>query len=299
MFLRSLPRSFSVEHEIRPPVYTDHFLFSENLTGPYECPEHPSGIGLLITGKGNCGYYVNGINNQVNENKICFINRGSRLAIRITEKESAPALLFFHSVLPDLVQHSLIYEDEVLLGKPFNNLPYDFSYLERIHTDQSLHQTISSLIELGDSCSSFASLKADITIRTLFEDLLKKNQDAYKLSQNLQAVKAFTRLEIFKRISMAEDWMEENYHNDITLEDIAGLATMNSRHFLRMFKQVYQITPHQYLMDFRLKKARHLLESTQLSINDICLSTGLESVFSFSILFKNRFGLAPSHFRKG
>jgi len=242
---------------------------------------------------------VNGINNQVNENKICFINRGSRLAIRITEKESAPALLFFHSVLPDLVQHSLIYEDEVLLGKPFNNLPYDFSYLERIHTDQSLHQTISSLIELGDSCSSFASLKADITIRTLFEDLLKKNQDAYKLSQNLQAVKAFTRLEIFKRISMAEDWMEENYHNDITLEDIAGLATMNSRHFLRMFKQVYQITPHQYLMDFRLKKARHLLESTQLSINDICLSTGLESVFSFSILFKNRFGLAPSHFRKG
>jgi len=299
MYVRSLPKSFNLENEITPPVYTDHFLFSENLRQPYECPEHPSGIGLLITGKGNCNYYVNGTKNQVDQNKIFFVNRGSQLAVRITEKESAPALLFFHSRLPDLVQHSLNYGEEVLLEKPFDNLPYDFSYLERIHVDENLYQTILSLIELGSSCSSFASLKADIVIRNLFEELLKENQDAYKRSQNIQAIKASTRLEIFKRVSLAKDWMEENYNADITLEDMASLATMNSQHFLRMFRQVYHITPHQYLIALKLKRAKHLLESTQLTINDICLSIGFESVFSFSILFKDRFGLAPSHFRKG
>jgi AraC family transcriptional regulator len=177
-------------------------------------------------------------------------------------------------------------------------LPYDFSFLERIHADENLHQTILSLIELGGSCSSFASLRADMIIRNLFEDLLKQNQDAYNCSQNIQAVKASTRLEIFKRVASAKDWMEENYNADITLEDIASIAMMNSQHFLRMFKQVYLITPHQYLIELKLKKAKELLEATQMAINQICHTIGFESVFSFSVLFKNRFGIAPSYFRK-
>lgn len=298
MLVRPLPQSFNFDNGIMPPVYVDHFLFAENLSQPYECPEHPSGLGLLITGKGNCNYYVNGTKNQVDKSKVFFINRGSNLAVRTTRNESAPALLFFNSRLPDLVQHSLNFGDEVMLERPFDNLPYDFSYLERIHADENLHQTILSLIELGSSCSSFASLKADIIIRSLFEDLLKRNQDAYKRSQNIQAIKASTRLEIFKRIASAKDWMEENYHIDITLEDIASVAAMNSQHFLRMFKQVYFITPHQYLIELKLNKAKELLEATRMAINDICRAIGFESVFSFSVLFKNRFGIAPSYFRK-
>ncbi|HWZ03856.1 MAG TPA: AraC family transcriptional regulator [Mucilaginibacter sp.] len=299
MLVRPLPPSFNFNNGILPPVYGDHFLFAENLSKPYECAEHPSGIGLLMTGKGKCNYYVNGAKNQVDSNKVFFINRGSALAVRTTEVESTPVLLFFNSRLPDLVLYSLEFGDEVMLEKPFDNLPYDFSYLERIHTDDNLHQTILSLIELGTSCSSFASLQADMTIRNLFEELLMKNQDAYKRSQNIQAVKASTRLEIFKRVASAKDWMEQNYQTDITLEDISSKAAMNSQHFLRMFKQVYMITPHQYLIDLKLKKAKELLETTQLPINDVCQTIGFESVFSFSVLFKNRFGTAPSYFRKG
>jgi len=152
---------------------------------------------------------------------------------------------------------------------------------------------------LGASCSSFASLQADMMIRNLFEELLMKNQDAYKRSQNIQAVKASTRLEIFKRVASAKDWMEQNYQTDISLEDISSIAMMNSQHFLRMFKQVYMITPHQYLIDLKLKKAKALLETTQMPINHVCQTIGFESVFSFSVLFKNRFGIAPSYFRKG
>jgi AraC family transcriptional regulator len=298
MQLQSLIRSFNSPNEFMPPVYSDHFLFSENLDHPYECPERISGIGLLITAKGKCNYFVNGSKNQVDSSHVCFINRGSQLAIRITENESAPALLFFNSSLPDLVQHSLNYGDEDLLDQEFHDLPYDFSYLERIHEDQQLHQTILSLITLGTSCSSFAALKADMIIRNLFEELLIKNRDAYKCSQNIQAIKASTRLEIFKRVSRAKDWMEQHYNSDISLEDIAAVATMNSQHFLRMFKQAYHITPHRYLIELKLKNAKDLLETTVSPIIDICHTIGFESVFSFSILFKGRFGLAPSHFRQ-
>ena len=298
MFVLPLPRSFDADAAITPPDYSDHYLFFELLKRPYETPERPANIGVLISAKGSCGYYVNGAKNPVHGDQVFFINRGSSLAIRNTETETAPVLLFFHSRLPDLVQYSLFYGGDVLLEKPFDSLPFDFSWLERIHADAQLHHAVFSLIEIGGGCSSFAALHADMIIRKLFEDLLLKNQDAYKLSQNVQAVKASTRLEIFRRISTARDWMDAHYSDDITLEDIGAVAAMNSQHFLRMFKQVYSITPHQYLIDVKLRKARELLESTGMTINEICQAIGFESVFSFSVLFKKRFGLPPGGFRK-
>lgn len=298
MFLQSLPTSFNVTNAPTPPVYSDHFLYSEQLQRPYECPERPSGMGLLITGKGNCDFYVNGIRNRVHQHTVLFVNRSSQLAIRILEKDAAPTLLFFKSRLPDLIQQSLIHGDDVPLDETVDTLPFDFSFLERMHHDPDLHQTISSLIALGSNCSSFASLKADIIIRNLFEDLLKENQDAFRLSKNIHAMKAATRLEIFKRVSLAKDWMEENFHSNITLEEIAALAAMNSQHFLRMFRQIYHITPHQYLIELKLKKAKHLLDTTQQTVTEICHAIGFESIFSFSVLFKKRFDFAPSHFRK-
>ena len=296
MFLQSLPASFNVTNEPTPPVYSDHFLFSEKLQRPYECPEYPSGMGLLITGEGNCDFYVNGIRNRVNQHKVLFVNRSSQLAIRISEKEAAPTLLFFNSRLPDLIQQSLLHEDDELSVEA-DTLPFDFSFLERMHHDPDLHQTISSLIALGNNCSSFASLKADIIIRNLFEDLLKENQDAFRLSKNIHAMKAATRLEIFKRVSQARDWMEENFHLNITLEEIASVAAMNSQHFLRMFRQIYHITPHQWLIELRLKKAKLLMGTTEQTVTEICHAIGFESIFSFSVLFKKRFGMAPSHIR--
>ena len=299
MIAQTLPKSFNPENEITPPVYTDHLLFAEELRRAYECAEYPAGIGVLGSMKGNCDYYVNGAKQPIDGTRTFFINRGSKLSVKCKGNGSAPVLLFFRTALPDLVQHSLNFGNEVLLDEPFDNLPYDFSYLERAHLDPRLRATISSLIELGSSCSAFASLSADILIRDLFEDLLKANREGYKRSQNIGAAKASTRLEIFRRVSHARDWMEANFRRDITLEDIAAEAAMNSQHFLRMFKQVYLITPHQYLIERKLKRARQLLESTELTINDICADIGFESVFSFSLLFKNRFGQPPSYLRRG
>jgi len=293
-----MPETFNFTGEITPPVYNDHFLFAEHLQRPYECPECPSNIGLLTAAGGSCDYFVNGAKHRLDRDQVFFISRGSTLAVRNRTKDGYPALLFFHSRLPDLVMFSLQYGGEVLLEKPFDTLPYDFSYLERTHADAGIFTTILQLIDLGAGSGSFAALQADMAIRRLFEDLVQKNQEAYKHSQNIQALKASTRLEIFKRISTAKDWMEAHYQDGPTLEAIAAIASMNSQHFLRMFKQVYSITPHQYLIDCKLKKARQLIENNDLTINDICQAIGFESAFSFSVLFKKRFGMPPSHFRK-
>jgi AraC family transcriptional regulator len=298
MYLQRLPKSFNLRHEITPPVYTDHFLFTEEAPPSYECAEFPAAIGLLVADGGVCQYSVNGTRHPVGEGQVFFVNRGSALQVRVLGRGVRPALLFFHSRLPDLVQFSLSYGAEVLLEKPFDSLPFDFTYLERMHSDVTLRQSVLSLIGLGESCSSFASLQADSQIRDLFEALLMQNQEAYKHSQNIQAVKASTRVEIFRRIAAARDWMEANFAGDSNLEKIATVAAMNSQHFLRMFKQVYAITPHQFLIDLKLQRAKELLGASDVTINEVCQVIGFDSSFSFSVLFKKRFGVSPSQFRK-
>ena len=113
MFLQRLPKSFNVRNEITPPVFTDHFLFTEEVKQPYECPELPAAIGLLVAAGGVCQYRVNGTRYPVDGGHVFFVNRGSPLHVRANEKGVRPALLFFHSRLPDLVQFSLSFGGEV------------------------------------------------------------------------------------------------------------------------------------------------------------------------------------------
>jgi transcriptional regulator GlxA family with amidase domain len=104
-------------------------------------------------------------------------------------------------------------------------------------------------------------------------------------------------VEIYKRLYIAKEWMEANYHQPITLNDIADEALLNSQHFLRLFSQLFKKTPHQFLIDLRLERAGNLLATTNASVSDICLSVGWESLASFSKLFKQKQGLTPTAFR--
>jgi AraC family transcriptional regulator len=116
------------------------------------------------------------------------------------------------------------------------------------------------------------------------------------LSKNLDVIKQSTRLEIFKRLALAKEWMEANCCSRISLQQMAVVANMNSQHFLRMFKQLFRITPHQYLMSCRLEKAKQLLQEKKMTVTEVCHATGFESIYSFSNLFRKRFGLPPSKF---
>lgn len=299
MQVSPLPTSFSGGSELLPPVYADHWLYFGRPEQAYIWPEHTAGIGLLLAAQGSCAYTINSMKNQVGEGQVFFVNRGSKLALSCAGKGNAPLMLFFDSRLPDLVQYSMQFGGEVLPDQPFDSLPFDFSYLERLHVNAELCETVLSLIPLGSDCSAFAALRADIIVRTLFEKLLRDNAEAYQRSHDIRAVKASTRVEVFKRVSLVREWMEQHFQQDVSLDDLAGIAAMNSQHFLRMFKQAFQVTPHQYLIELKLKEARLLLENTDCPIGEVCRLIGFESVFSFSVLFKKRFGMPPSQFRAG
>ena len=92
--------------------------------------------------------------------------------------------------------------------------------------------------------------------------------------------------------------MESQLEAPLDLKQISGEAWLSPHHFLRLFKQVYKETPHQYLTRRRIERARRLLLQTEMPVTDICYAVGFESLGSFSWLFRKRVGLSPDQYRK-
>ena len=89
----------------------------------------------------------------------------------------------------------------------------------------------------------------------------------------------------------------EKYHQErIELNDIAKAAFMSRFHYVRVFKQLYGVTPRNYLRDLRISKAKQLLKEGR-SITDTCFEVGYESLATFSTTFKKGTGYSPREFQ--
>jgi AraC-like DNA-binding protein len=102
--------------------------------------------------------------------------------------------------------------------------------------------------------------------------------------------------DIYQRIVAAKVYIDDNYQESIDLEQISKQAFLSRFHFHRLFKQVYKRTPHQYLTQKRLNKAKDLLTENK-AVGDVCNEVGFESIGSFSVLFKKEIGFAPQYYR--
>jgi AraC family transcriptional regulator len=116
-------------------------------------------------------------------------------------------------------------------------------------------------------------------------------------SNNLNALNACTRDELFKRLTIAKDFMLSNYNQDISLEDISEQACLSPTHLFRTFRQVYNCSPHQYLIQVRLDNAKHMLKNTDYTLNEIVNMVGFTCPSTFIKLFKSKFHFTPGTFR--
>ncbi|QNL48204.1 AraC family transcriptional regulator [Olivibacter sp. SDN3] len=100
-----------------------------------------------------------------------------------------------------------------------------------------------------------------------------------------------------KLISKAKFLLQESIENPINLEEMVKELPMGYSKFRKSFKAITGVSPNQYHLDLRLDKAKELLSSTNLTINEIAYKTGFGSIFYFSRLFKKKNGRSPKAFR--
>ncbi|HKV39774.1 MAG TPA: AraC family transcriptional regulator [Blastocatellia bacterium] len=102
-----------------------------------------------------------------------------------------------------------------------------------------------------------------------------------------------------RRLRRAIEFMHDNYSRDLALEEIAGSAYLSEYHFARLFKQITGVTPHFYLANLRIERARKLLLETALPISEIAAMVGYQSQSHFTRIFKSVTGATPRVFRNG
>ncbi|WP_437591100.1 helix-turn-helix transcriptional regulator [Sorangium sp. So ce1000] len=101
-----------------------------------------------------------------------------------------------------------------------------------------------------------------------------------------------------RRAVEAALWLDEHAHEPIDLESAAREVGLSPFHFLRLFGKVLGVTPHQYLVRARLRRAARLLADGVRSITDIALDVGFGDLSNFVRTFHRAAGVSPRGFRK-
>jgi AraC-like DNA-binding protein len=104
--------------------------------------------------------------------------------------------------------------------------------------------------------------------------------------------------DIHERLCRARRYIDECYDLPLDLKEISKQACLSRYHFLRLFRETFSTTPHQYLIHRRIEKAKELLCSEEFSVTEVCFEVGFQSLGSFSALFRRCVGDAPNTYRE-
>jgi AraC family transcriptional regulator len=99
-------------------------------------------------------------------------------------------------------------------------------------------------------------------------------------------------------IAHAVDFVESNLHRDLRLESLAGAASMSLFHFARRFKQAVGKSPHQYVVQRRVDRARNMLASGEDRIVDVATACGFSSQAHLTTAFRRALGVTPGAYRQ-
>jgi AraC-like DNA-binding protein len=93
-------------------------------------------------------------------------------------------------------------------------------------------------------------------------------------------------------------YLAESFRESPDLRAAAAAAGYSPYHYHRLFKDLFGETPLEYVSRLRFEEAKRLLCLSSLSVSDVCLDVGYESLASFSTAFAGRYGCPPTEFRR-
>jgi len=99
---------------------------------------------------------------------------------------------------------------------------------------------------------------------------------------------------VYIHLLRAKDRIDRDYGGGLDVPQLAREAYASPAHFIRSFKRAFGETPHQHLRRRRIERAKELLRATDLSVTEVSLEVGFQSLGSFSAAFRELVGAAPS-----
>ncbi len=130
----------------------------------------------------------------------------------------------------------------------------------------------------------------------LGELLISKELKIRSNIERLPHIKASSKQEIYRRISLMNDYIHDNYKNDITLDELSQISLLSKYHALRCYQKINNITPYRKILMLRLEEAKQLIKNGK-SISEVAYETNFADYRAFSKKFKLYFNMTPSQYK--
>ncbi len=278
-----------------PPAWPNLILSASGKEVAYS--ERAGPLSIKSVYRGVEMHEVNGARFAVDPQHYLILNQGQRYSSYADSGEGVETLsVFFAPGFAEDVLQSLVTSSDKLLDSSLKTQPVCF--FERLYrhdlTVSPLLQIMRSAVRLG----TVSSGRLEGYFSVLLERLLCVHRDLYKEIVRFPALRLSTKIEIYRRLHRAKDFMTSTFRCPLTLPEVAKVACLSPHHFLRLYRSAFGETPHTFLLRLRLEYARARLLESERSVTEICFDAGFVSLGSFSSVFKRRYGCSPSGLRR-
>lgn len=230
---------------------------------------------LFYVTRGNGKFFVEDDSFSVKANDLIIVNPN------VTHTElGIPGTTFEYVVLG--IQGLQFQPSES--GQHFNYNKYNLSSYEK-ELQFCLHALINELRSKEDYYEAVCQNLYDILIYYIF----RKTKTELSIASSKK---------ITKECRFIEEYIDEHYTEDITLQTLSDLTFMNKYYLVHAFKNYKGTSPINYLIDKRIEESQHLLANTNYPVSKISDQIGFSSQSYFSQVFRKRTGLTPNQYRK-
>ncbi len=247
---------------------------------------HPE-VEFVYIQKGTADFLIGSGRTRLSAGTGIFIN--SKMIHRFESPES--------TIIPNIVfSPALLAREDSLVYKKYI-LPVTESSTECIIFTPDVpwkRNVIGKLLSVFDVQENRGGneLKTTSLLMDIWENICENS----KITQGSGRTDQSSRIQAQLRIMM--EYIHSNHKEKLTLDDIARTVMMSKSSVLKMFSAYIHISPIEYLINYRLRRAAELLTGTENSIAAVAQETGFDNTGYFCRRFKSLYGLTPGEYRK-
>ena len=242
--------------------------------------------------------YINGRTVAIDDDNFLILNHGRVYSTSIRAASPVESLaICFRPGLAGQIQADISASMERALHHG-DSAPHSGElFLESLHPHE---RSVSSVLRFIR-----AHLKSGLVDEAWYEEQLifllarmhSHREHVLNRMDRLALVRPAKRREVYRRIALATDFLHTQYAQDVDLGTLASIAYLSKYHFLRLFSLVHGITPHAYLQRKRTSVAVRLLESTQLTVNEVAARVGFAEKSTLQRQLRRWMKLTPYQIR--
>ncbi len=284
----------------RTPLGADDHVVLWGRALRYCAPPWPGPLSIKSVISGRAVWTTEEARHEVGDQSYLVVNDSHPYSIEIDAPEPVETFcVFFPRGFVEAARLDVERSDEVQLDDP-GRAPSAAHFHESLQPRRGrVGAVLGELRSLARSPRAGVVRGAEDTLVRLARALCREGDLVSDRRLRIDAVKASTRDEILRRVSVVRDLIDSSLDESLRLQDLARAACLSPFHLHRHFTRTLGETPQAYRSRRRMERAAQALRGSRIPVTEIALDAGFSSLGSFSSLFKRQFGVSPRRFRDG